>query len=319
MSCHNPDKREGGVLLTGDRGPLSLHSFHQLTVTKQFKDGRNQPKSNFAPYERWDPASPLMKKLDGQHYDVQASPQEIKIVRHWINAGAYYPGTYAALGTGMIGGYEQNKAQRNDMVFPEVHAMDHTIQKRCMQCHKDKEMPLPRTASHETLVPTWVPQKKVQFSRHILYNLTRPDKSVLLLAPLAKSAGGYAEDNKKDAHPVVFKNTSDSGYQTILKGIDKTKRLLEDIGSFEMPGFKPRGAYVREMKRYGILPASFDVDRDALNVYDTDRLYFESLWHTPIGKPHVKTHNNPFPYPGMQKDNDPVKTRALWREAGTPP
>ena len=32
---------------------------------------------------------------------------------------------------------------------------------------------------------------RTRFSRHILYNLTRPEKSLLLLAPLAKEAGGY--------------------------------------------------------------------------------------------------------------------------------
>lgn len=315
VRCHNPDKREGEILLTSDRGPLTTHSFHQLTVFGQFSDGRNRPQSNAAPYQKWDAASPLMTKLSGVHHGVRASPQEVEIVRHWINAGAYYPGTYAALGTGMIGGYEENQIQRNDMVYPEVHAMDHAIQKRCLECHKDEKMPLPRTASHETLVPTWVPQRNVRFSRHILYNLTRPDKSVLLMAPLAKPAGGYAEDNKDYVHPVIFKDKSDPGYQTILKGIEKTKWLLEEIGSFEMPGFKPRGAYVREMKRFGILPASFDANKDPINVYDTDRRYFQSLWHVPTGKPPVKTHNNPFPYPGMEKDNDPAKSRALWREA----
>jgi hypothetical protein len=48
-----------------------------------------------------------------------------------------------------------------------------------------------------------------------------------------------------------------------------------------MPGFRPSAAYVREMKRYGILPASFDAARDPIDVYATDRKYWESFWHVP--------------------------------------
>jgi len=314
VSCHNPDKRGGGVLLSGERGPISLHSFHQLTVHKQFKDGRNEARSNFAPYERWDAASPLMDKLSGSHHKVKASKQQIEIVRHWINAGAYYPGTYAALGTGMIGGYEQNRIQRNDLVFPEVKAMAPVIQKRCSKCHNTPENRLPVAASDESQGPTWKPQRNVRFARHILYNLTRPEKSILLLAPLGKAAGGYAGGEKlvTETHPVIFKDTTDPDYQTILKGIQKTKKQLQTIGSFELPGFKPRGAYVREMKRYGILPVDFDLNTDSIDVYDTDRRYFESQWYYPPGTPRPKLHDNPYPYPGIENDGD--KPEAFWTE-----
>ena len=47
-----------------------------------------------------------MRLLDGSHYDARLSDQEVKLIRLWIETGAAYPGTYAALGTGMIGGFE---------------------------------------------------------------------------------------------------------------------------------------------------------------------------------------------------------------------
>ena len=41
-----------------------------------------------------------------------------------------------------------------------------------------------------------------------------------------------------------------------------------------------RKPYVREMKRYGILPASFDAARDPIDVYATDRAYWAAMgWH----------------------------------------
>jgi hypothetical protein len=33
------------------------------------------------------------------------------------------------------------------------------------------------------------------------------------------------------------------------------------------------------MKRFGILPESFDAAKDRLDPYATDRKYWESLWH----------------------------------------
>ena len=47
-----------------------------------------------------------------------------------------------------------------------------------------------------------------------------------------------------------------------------------------MPGFIPNEHYVREMKRYGILAKSVDPD-DPLDVYATDRAYFQTFWHKP--------------------------------------
>jgi len=35
------------------------------------------------------------------------------------------------------------------------------------------------------------------------------------------------------------------------------------------------------MKRYGILPETFDADKDPIDVYKTDQAYWRSLWHQP--------------------------------------
>ena len=48
-----------------------------------------------------------------------------------------------------------------------------------------------------------------------------------------------------------------------------------------MPGFKPRREYVRDMIRYGVLPAERDLAKDPVDVYATDQAYWKSLWHRP--------------------------------------
>ena len=42
----------------------------------------------------------------------------------------------------------------------------------------------------------------------------------------------------------------------------------------------PAVHYVREMKKYGILPADLPEDAD-IDVYATDRAYWRSLWYRP--------------------------------------
>ena len=79
------------------------------------------------------------------------------------------------------------------------------------------------------------------------------------------------------AHAIVFGTPDDPDYQAILAHIDAARRKLDSIKRFDMPGFQPNEHYVREMKRYGILPASFDPATDAVDPYETDRRYWDWL------------------------------------------
>ncbi len=49
-----------------------------------------------------------------------------------------------------------------------------------------------------------------------------------------------------------------------------------------MPGFRPNEHYVREMKKYGVLPADLGPNAP-IDPYATDRAYWRSLWHKPAG------------------------------------
>ena len=47
-----------------------------------------------------------------------------------------------------------------------------------------------------------------------------------------------------------------------------------------MPDFKPRAAYLREMKRFGVLPVDL-APTAPVNPYLTDQRYWQSLWYQP--------------------------------------
>ncbi len=282
IECHDYDRREGGVILTGDRGPIYSHSYYTLTALSYVSDGRDRMRTNLRPRSVGTSASPLMKMLDGSHHDAKLSSHEQDMIRYWIESSAAYPGTYAALGTGMIGGFPKSKLETSDRRWPSSIAAADAIERRCIGCH-DRSMPMPRYLSDNLELVLSNPDfsdVRVRFSRHLMFNLSRPRQSLILLAPLAVESGGYGLCRKKGDSADVFADTEDADYRKILELCRGGKRHLERIKRFDMPGFIPTPTYVREMKRFGILPQEHDPS-GPIDVYATDRAYWRSLWWKP--------------------------------------
>jgi len=294
--CHGYRKtakggpRSGGVILTGDRGPYYSHSYFSLTVKGQIADGRNGD-GNRPPRTIGSSASPLMKKISGAHNKVKLSAREETMVRLWIETSAPYPGTYAALGTGMIDRTPSFDPKRS-FANPKVSA---AISKRCVSCHRGG-MRLPSSPGHlitggfrtgGSINPR---EPGMRFSSHIVFNLSRPSDSLFLLAPLAKTAGGYqicrpVGTKLAQPHEPIFKSPADGDYKLIRAAIDDAKNQLEKIKRFDMPGFRPNEHYIREMKSYGVLPPNFDADADPMDPYKTDEKYWRSLHYRPKAAP----------------------------------
>jgi len=286
LECHDYDQRSGGVILSGDRGPIFSHSYYSLTARNWISDGRDRVRTNLPPREVGTAASPLMRLLDGSHHDAKLSRREQDMIRYWIESAAPYPGTYAALGTGMIGGFPKSRLETSDRKWPSSKAAAEAIGRRCSGCH-DRSMPLPRYLSDNlgfVLSNPDFDDVRVRTSRHLMFNLTRPERSLILLAPLAKEAGGYGactppkKSDQATAEPApVFADASDPDYQAILALCRAGKRHLETIKRFDMPGFRPTDSWVREMKRYGILPRDLAADAE-IDVYAAEQAYWRSLW-----------------------------------------
>ena len=279
VRCHNPDRRCGNVDLSGDHGPMFSMAYYSLVSHNQVLDGRNDAKSDWPPYERGSGGSPLMEKISGSHHGVKVTPADRKVVMMWLDGSAPYPGTYGALGCGSIGGYMQNKQiVNNDKRRAATVAAGKAIARRCDSCHKGG-MRLPHALSDENGIsfwsPNWREERMRKYHRHMLFNLSRPEKSLFLKAPLAKEAGGFGMGKDGKA---VFETTDDPDYKAILAMIQDGKEVLEKVKRFDMKGFRPPRPYLREMKRYGVLPATFDIDNDPVDPYELDRRYWSLDW-----------------------------------------
>ncbi|MDR3245606.1 MAG: hypothetical protein LBT50_04165, partial [Prevotellaceae bacterium] len=144
---------------------------------------------------------------------------------------------------------------------------------------------LPLSASHEIAHTWWVADwndgrnpddVRRKYARHLLYDLTYPEKSVLLLAPLAKSAGGY-----ESCGSAILTGKNDPRYKTIITGIERAKKHLDEIKRFDMPDFVPRPQYIRELKKYGIIPQEHNPS-DIVDTYELEQKYWSSLWYKPV-------------------------------------
>lgn len=289
--CHGYEKtarggpRAGGVLLAGDRGPLYSHSYYTLTISRLFADGRNQPRSNYEPRALGSSNSKLLKYLDGSHFGAKATDHQKTMLRLWIESGAAYPGTYAALACGMVGNYIENNQVNTGTDWPATKSATEVIKRRCAGCHNEPSRLLPLNLADERDVSFWMPSMddpRLRTSRHMVWNLSRPDKSLMLLAPLAGNAGGWGvcRDPKTKNPATVFADASDPDYKSLLALATAGRDYLAVDKRFDMPGFKPRVDWVREMRRYGILPESATRDTP-MDVYAVERDYWKSLWYLP--------------------------------------
>ena len=284
VACHNPEKREGRVTLAGDQGVTWSHSYFSLLAHRQVADGRNGL-GNQPPRSIGSSASPLLRKLEGGHYGVQASPEEWRTVWLWIESGAVYAGSYAGLRN------QERQADEGRALGRVMGRSGEILRRRCFSCHNSKEgsraMAIPynqeeqRKANRALLgQPTGIHERIVieddpvaRFGAQILVNLSRPRLSALLLGPLAVSAGGYGSCGQ-----VVFETVDDPDYQALLAAIEGAQGEANDPPRYGAEGFEPNPQYVREMKRFGVLPADFELGRDPIDHFETDQRYWRSLW-----------------------------------------
>jgi len=261
--CHGTEKTErggplaGGVLLDGGRERIYTHSYSTLNNLRQFVDGRDA-QGNKPPRAIGSSASLIVAKFAGEHNDVEATPEEQRMVRLWVEVGAPYPGTLAALGTGMLGRVECHGT------------LGQILNKRCADCH----------------IKNGAPGGRINMDKVV--NLSDPNKSLALLMPLAAGAGGIKmlskeKDEQGNRKPVVvFEDKNDPDYKALLESIEKSAAELNKIKRFDMPGFRPNVHYLREMQVYGILSKDFDLQKDQVDPYELDQQYWQSLWHEPI-------------------------------------
>jgi len=131
---------------------------------------------------------------------------------------------------------------------------------------KDRSVVSRSTAPHERIVIENDPMAR--FSANVLVNLSRPEYSPLILGPLAKEAGGFGSCGS------VFPNRHDPDYEILLRSLRQAKAAADAIPRYATHHFKPNPQYLREMKRFGVLPPEADPAGNEADGFALDRHYW---------------------------------------------
>ncbi len=265
--CHNPDKMKGEMILSAELGTGFHHSVRFLARRGILRGDQ------------------IMRFFHG-HHGVKPKPEELATVKAWLYTLAQYSGTYGSFGAATDGSgfpwaHPGKKEQRQNGANVSIDWS--ILERRCDQCHiKGKRKYQGHYSSR-----TW----PLHPNQSEYYNLLRPDKSLLLLAPLSKEAGGLglcrnrkaASTKRKDARgklttegepATVFADTSDSDYIKLLASLQDLGRQYKEKRVFPIPKWQPLGDYIREMKHYGALPEDFDAAKGTVDPFALDETYY---------------------------------------------
>jgi mono/diheme cytochrome c family protein len=281
VSCHNYEKHAGDLLLVGDMTPSWSISYYEIKRNRTERTwgvgggliGCN-PGYEPDPYSVASGDSKLIDVLRKGHKDVKLSPAEMQRILRWADAGTTFAGTYAALDSASARKNQIRLRAKRDEAYnrackPAVEA----LARRCDACHQPKGKPRPGG---------WVTGEIRQVGHR--FNVTRPEKSLLLLAPLSKKAGGLqickrTDDSPQGAgHPPIFADKSDPDYRALESFVGLVAKQYDRKRWFD-PGHVPTDWYLREMKRFDVLPADYDpTSPEAWDGYEIDRRYFNMLY-----------------------------------------
>jgi hypothetical protein len=282
VSCHNARDLEGRISLESISGPLTSHSYSELNGLRQLRNSVNT--GDDPPYTYFSADAPIMSMIDGSHYDVKLSARDRRMIILWLDAGGYNTGTYAALGTGMLA---DGTPGTNDQYLDfEV------LERRCDACHLHRKRPA-NGGMNTFWSGEWPSAAEAEYNA--LVDLERPERSLLLRAPLAKAAGGLAWCEQTDATSKagaakyaggappanVFTSTDDPDYKRLKAMVERAAAFFYQHQRWHMPGFRPNPWYLWSLQRSGVLPLDYDPIKDGFDPWKLDELYFQTQWHKP--------------------------------------
>lgn len=279
VKCHNPRNANAGVIMTGDLSPHYIQSRFVLAVYGQLNTGFNKW-GNQSPYTFGSGGSKLMRKAEGGHHNEKFEQKDLNLLRAWLDTGSFQVGTYAMAGTGFLhNDYEGGSWVVEADIPDSVRKINDVVYAICGKCHKE---PNSKPAAF-----WWNPYQKLRkpdgkggftdskYIRDVLYNLTTPEESVVLLVPLAKEHGGLAEGVEKKSHPIVFRDKNDYEYKKMLSGIREVSEHMKKTSPFQTEkNFFPTKGYIKVLQKCGIIPADYDY-KTPVDAMELDEKYFK--------------------------------------------
>jgi hypothetical protein len=209
--CHSGAKAEKRLDLSGDKTRLFNMAFETLVFGGWVERYHINPgpTGNFPPLATGSWVSRLTKRIEEKRCGVDMDDESRQRIYTWIDANVPYYGTW-------------------DMTRPHTLGGRDTWQ-------DERRRPLPWFAALLAAGrEAGVIDAETKGLRNADINLTHPAHSRLLLANLAKSAGGWANEDK-----ATFKTAEDPRYRAVLAAIEAGRDALLARPRMDMPGAVP--------------------------------------------------------------------------------
>jgi len=239
--CHSGPTPDGQLDLSGDKTRYFNMAYNQLIemgwvhyVAMDNADyERNVPKTYGSIVSR------LCDYLDKPHQDVIVPPEDRRTVYAWIDANVPYYGVYHYTDGTVRGArdrwYAHKKGQWLERDFLPV------FRRRCYECHA-QQIDISQAwegVTHQTVTSKvwngialmahgfahWDPYTTLYGPAQRI-NLTHPEFSQVLTAPLPKQAGGLGLCQPREGMPRPFADHSDPDYQAMLQALRRGRETL---------------------------------------------------------------------------------------------
>ena len=256
VSCHDHNRNTSNICLSGGVTPEAAIGYRDLRR-------RSSMGSNLGgdpPYSTGTGASALWRLLEEGHHKVRLSEAERCAIRLWLDTGTPYTASYAHMPLDGLSAYGASDNERDRKRGYQALLDAELLSRRCDSCHDFKR------GVRRYLDDDYI-------------DLSHPERSLLLLAPLAKTAGGIGrcQAQAAEAGGEVFATTTDPDYLALRGEIRRIAGLLRAGGDHWRPGFKPNHIYLREMRRYGVLDPHYD--GEGLDPFALDERYYQQIYH----------------------------------------
>ncbi len=219
VGCHNGENPKGKVDMTGDKTRFFNMSFDSLCMLDSPNLGYFQnyefieyyfigfgPSGVFPALKTGSQVSKLTKMLEEGHHDVKLSKDDFERVYAWIDANVPYYSTWD-----MTRPYTQGG--RDLMALP-------------------KGVEDPELSKWPQMVRSFLKEHNQKLTSASI-NFSNPELSRILLRNLAKTAGGWVEDEK-----ALFKDKSDPRYVRLLNALQVAGKALDKYPRVDMQGAK---------------------------------------------------------------------------------
>ncbi len=260
VSCHDGVDPAKGYDLSGDATRYFSESYEALTLKSRSyrqadmlsgeipatQKALGKPLVQFywllfttsavnVPYTTGALASRLPKYFAESHCGVKVDSESMKRVNFWLDSNAIYQGTYANARPKSAGRRDRwaplDGAGQADWFTKELLPI---YNEKCASCHQNllggnHDLP----GVHDAQNIDWT-------GRFAWINLTRPEKSALLVAHLPKEEGGRGISTEKDATApkFVFQSKNEPEWIVVLNAIQKGKEDSEAKPEADRPGFQ---------------------------------------------------------------------------------